>query len=172
VALRGRGSCASSTAWIPRIEPESEDTLSITKLASLTEARAELEKIDWQRATVVGPWSVGQVLVHCAQSIEFSMTGFPEPKSWLFRATVGPLALSKFLRQGYMRHDLEAAIPGAPALEALDANAALARLFQAMDAFSKCDRFADHFAYGPVAKPEYDRVQAMHIADHLASLSS
>jgi hypothetical protein len=149
-----------------------EDILSATTLASLEQARVELKKLDWQRVTVAGPWSVGQVLVHCAQSIEFSMTGFPQPKSWLFRTTVGPLALGKFLRQGYMRHDLEAAIPGAPTPEALDANAALERLFQAIDAFSKCDRFEDHFAYGPVKKPEYDRVQAMHIADHLSSFSS
>jgi hypothetical protein len=143
----------------------------VTTLASLEQARAELKTIDWQRVTVAGPWSVGQVLVHCAQSIEFSITGFPEHKSSLFRATVGRLALGKFLRQGFMRHDLRAAIPGAPTLEAIDANAALERLFQAIDAFSTCDRPAMHFAYGPVDKPDYDRVQAMHIADHLSSFA-
>ena len=144
---------------------------SVTRLASLAEARAELKKLDLQRVTVPGPWSVGQVLVHCAQSIEYSLTGFPRDKPWLFRASVGRLALGKFLRQGYMKHDLQAGIPGAPAPDALEPDAALARLFRAIDGFQARDRLAPHFAYGPVDKASYDRVQAMHIADHLSSFA-
>ncbi len=142
-----------------------------TRLVSLTQACDELQKLDLARATVAGDWTVGQVLVHCAQSIEYSFVGFPKPKPWLFRATIGKLALQKFLRQGFMRHDLSAQIPGAPPPEPLAVPAALERLLEAIDEFRARDRFAAHFAYGRVDKARYERAQAMHIADHLSSFS-
>jgi len=142
------------------------------RLRSLEEARSELKKLALSKTTVAGEWSVAQVLVHCAQSIEYSLSGFPRHKPWLFRAIVGKIALSKFLRQGYMTHNRLAAIPGAPAPEAADANAALARLLKAIDDFVARDQLAPHFAYGPVDKADYDRVQAMHIADHLSSFQA
>ncbi|WP_430962540.1 DUF1569 domain-containing protein [Rhodoferax potami] len=33
-------------------------------------------------------WSLSKTLKHCAQSIEFSMTGFPEPTSAMFQNMV------------------------------------------------------------------------------------
>lgn len=142
-------------------------------LGSLDEARAALGELDLGRVTVAGPWSIAQVLNHCAQSIEYSISGFPRCKPWLFRATVGKLALGAFLRRGHMSHDLTAAIPGAPALENGEAAAARERLLQAIAAFqAHPEPLAMHFAYGPVEKSRYDRVQAMHIADHLSSFTS
>jgi Protein of unknown function (DUF1569) len=139
-------------------------------LGSLDEARAALTALDLARLKVTGPWSVGQVLIHCAQSIEYSISGFPRNKPWLFRATVGKLALGVFLRRGYLGHDLAAAIPGAPVPELGEAADALKRLLSAITTFqSHPGPFAPHFAYGPVEKSRYDRVQALHIADHLAS---
>jgi hypothetical protein len=140
-------------------------------MSSLAEARVELPKLDWPRARTQGAWSAGQVLAHCAQSIEYSLSGFPRNKPWLFRAVIGKLVLAKFLRQGFMNHDLEAAIPGAPALAPTDAAAGLARLLQAIDDFEAHNRFAIHFVYGSVDKSRYDRIQALHIANHLAGIS-
>jgi hypothetical protein len=34
-------------------------------------------------------WTLAQMLEHAAQSVEYSLRGFPEMKSGLFRATVG-----------------------------------------------------------------------------------
>jgi hypothetical protein len=138
---------------------------------SLAQAATELEKIDWARAQVTGPWSVAEVLAHCAQSIECAVEGFPQAKPWLFRATVGRIALKKFLGQGYMSHDKTAAIPGAPAPEARDVAAALTRLRAAMAAFAAAPTLKPHFAYGPVERAGYDAVQAMHIADHVSSFT-
>lgn len=140
------------------------------KLQSLEEARAELERVEWWAMKAPGPWSIGQMLVHCAQSLEYALSGFPENKSRLFRATVGKAALATFLLRGQLSHDLGAAIPGAPALEPIEVEPALTRLYAAIDAFRAADHFAEHFAYGAVDKARYDRVQAMHIADHLSSL--
>ena len=65
---------------------------------TLPTVAAALQAIDglatgWRSA---GTWSLAQVLNHAAQSIEYSMSGFPESKSALFRATVGSAAFALF----------------------------------------------------------------------------
>lgn len=128
-----------------------------------------LERAD--RAEVPGPWTLPQVLVHCAQSIEYSLEGYPRPRSALFRATIGRIAKRKFLSQGYMSHGLDAAIPGAPALESPNLRAALERLRRAIARFEAAEPSAlkPHLAYGPCDKREYEALHAMHLADHLAA---
>ncbi|MBL8021825.1 MAG: DUF1569 domain-containing protein [Leptospirales bacterium] len=129
---------------------------------------AEKGKIDTH-----GPWNVPQILIHLAQSIEYSMTGYPENKSVIIRKTIGRLVLSRFLSQGYMTHNLSDPIPGAPAL---DANASLqegiARLKKAVADFrSFQDELKIHFVYDKVTRDEYERVQAMHVANHLSAFT-
>jgi hypothetical protein len=140
------------------------------KIRSLDEVRDELAHLDPTAVVVDGPWSIAQVLSHCAQSMEYSLIGFPLDKPAWFQATLGRVVLAKFLRQGYMSHDVQAGIPGAPPPADLEPRAALARLVTSIDKFeSHSGRFAPHFAYGPVDKARYGRVQAMHIAQHLES---
>ncbi|HEY8143031.1 MAG TPA: DUF1569 domain-containing protein [Kofleriaceae bacterium] len=140
------------------------------QIQSLQEVRDELAAVDPTLVAVDGAWSVSQVLAHCAQSIEYSLIGFPLAKPAWFQATVGKVVLRKFLKQGFMSHDVNAAIPGAPPPHTGDARAALDRLLAAIDEFeAHAEPFAPHFAYGPVDKARYGRVQAMHIAQHLES---
>ena len=40
------------------------------------------------------------------KSIEYSLTGYPENKFVIFRATVGKIASNVFSARGYMSHDL------------------------------------------------------------------
>jgi hypothetical protein len=112
-------------------------------------------------------WSLARVLTHAANGIEYSMTRYPQYKPALFRATIGRIALRKFLRQGYMRHDRTADIPGEPTSEGRleDAVMHFRRAVEAFRAFE--GELAPHFAYGPVTKDEYERIHAMHLADHL-----
>lgn len=115
-----------------------------------------------------GPWTLAHTLEHCAQSIEYSLSGYPALRSGLFRATVGRIAKRKFLSAGRMRHDLAAPVPGAPALASSDAAVAEARLRAAIAAFQAHEgAFADHLAYGPCSKAEYEALHVMHVADHL-----
>jgi hypothetical protein len=44
--------------------------------------------------TKTGTWNPYQVFNHCAQSVEFSITGFPQNESALFQNTAGALAFS------------------------------------------------------------------------------
>jgi len=114
-------------------------------------------------------WPLPEVLTHCAQSIEYSVRGYPVLRSGLFRATIGPLVKRRFLAKGAMSHDLTAPIAGAPALEpAPPFPEAVARLRQAIETFeAHPGPFAPHLAYGPCTKDEYDVLHALHVADHL-----
>ncbi|MBL9037816.1 MAG: DUF1569 domain-containing protein [Archangium sp.] len=115
---------------------------------------------------------LGWSLAHCAQSIDFARTGYPKPRAWLVRAVIGPMVLKKFLRQGAMSHDVAAPIPGASELgKTLTVAEGRARLEAAIAAFrAHTGTFAPHFAYGPVSRDDYERVQAMHVGDHLRAL--
>ncbi len=116
-----------------------------------------------------GEWSLYQILIHCAQSVEYSMTGYPEHKSELFKNTVGPLAYSAFSLKGQMTHSLSEAIPGAERIKPSgDLHDAYQRLLTAMNAFSAFNgTLAAHFAYGELSKKEYEIAHAMHFYNHL-----
>jgi hypothetical protein len=144
------------------------------RFSTLDEAVAELHALARAgRMEVSGAWSWPQVLTHCAQSVECSISGFPEYKPAWFRKTVGRLVLRKFLRQGFMSHDRAAPVPGAPELPRDgDANEAMSRLLNAIDAFrAHGGPLAPHFAFGPLTKEEYEALHAMHLADHLSAVS-
>lgn len=57
-------------------------------------------------------WTLAQALVHCAQSIEYSMTGFPRARSRAFQVLVGRGVKRRFMRRGVMFHNRTASIPG------------------------------------------------------------
>ncbi len=113
-------------------------------------------------------WPLATVLVHAAQSVEYSMAGFPQPNSALFRATVGPLAFAVFDARGRMSHGLAEPIPGAPAIAAdTPLPAAVARLVEALKRFdAHTGPLQTHFAYGALDKAAYARAHLMHLANH------
>jgi len=114
------------------------------------------------------PWNLSQVLQHLAQSIEFSMQGFPALKGAWFRSSIGSAAFAVFNARGAMTHSLDEPIPGAPALDASQAlRMSVNRLLAAMDAFAQFNgTLRPHFAYGELTKPQYERAHLMHLANH------
>jgi hypothetical protein len=111
-------------------------------------------------------WSMAHVLEHCAQSIEYSLDGFPAMKPAPFRF-IARFVMRGFLRDGVMKHDLTAAIPGAPSLSSTDAAQSRDRLLAAIAKFASSTTTKPHFAYGDVAHDDYARLHAMHIEEHL-----
>jgi len=142
----------------------------MAKLESLEDVESALAALSASEICTLRGWSFAQALAHCAQSIEYSISGYPALRSAIFRATVGPLVKRKFLSQGRMSHDLEAPIAGAPPVESNTPQAeAVKRLRRAIAAFrAHPGPMAQHLAYGKCTKDEYARLHAMHIADHLA----
>ena len=124
--------------------------------------------------TKSGSWNPYQVFNHCAQSVEFSMTGFPESESVLFQNTAGALAFSIFSARGEMSHNLAEVIPGAPALAVEGANqVALERLMSALTIFDAYDGpLKPHFAFGDLGKSDYALAHVLHINNHLQEFST
>jgi len=115
-----------------------------------------------------GQWPIGKVLSHCAQSIEYSLDGFPESKSVIFQNTIGSLAFGIFSIRGKMNHGLTEPIPGAS--ELLDEpSLGMKRLIVALEKFEKVnsDILKPHFAYGKLDKADYAMAHKMHIQNHL-----
>lgn len=142
------------------------------RFATLAAAEEELTRLAAAKELVsAAAWNWPQTLVHCAQSIEYSMTGFPSPRSELFQETIGSLAFGAFAWRGRMTHDLAEPIPGAPALERPgDAAQSVERLRASMRAFSGWSKpMRAHFAYGRLTHEQYELAHAMHLANHLSS---
>ncbi len=119
-----------------------------------------------------GNWDAGKVFLHCAQSIEYSIQGYPENKSAFFQNTIGKLVFLKFAFSQKMSHDLEAPIPGATEIQT-DTNwkESLLVLRETVLKFQTYDgELKPHFAYGSLSKDEYDLAHAMHIANHFSFL--
>ncbi len=113
---------------------------------------------------------LGWALAHCAQSLEFSVTGFPTQKPAWFQQTIGRVVLGRFLKKGAMSHDVEAAIPGAADVPR-DTSAAdgAQRLRAAIALFrGHSGPLAPHVVYGKVDRVGCESVHSMHIANHLA----
>jgi len=118
-----------------------------------------------------GAWTLGRILEHATQSVEYSMTGYPQKKSALFRATVGAAAFAVFDARGSMSHALDEPIPGAPALKDAKLGPAVARLRDALGRFAARKRgLQAHFAYGELTHAQYTRAHLMHLANHWSTV--
>lgn len=131
-----------------------------------------LGKPSADQLSLSGPWNLSQTLQHCAQTVRYSVTGYPKLKPMMFRATVGAVAKRVFLRRGSMKHSLGAEIEGAPRLDPnLPTTEAASDLADAVALFtSHTGRHALHPVYGPCTHDEFARLHAMHLAEHLPGL--
>jgi len=143
-----------------------------TQPLTINAAISLLESIQDTQILHLGEWNPSQIFNHCAQSVEYSMMGFPEHKSEIFKNTIGQLAFSAFSAKGKMTHGLNEVIPGAPELVATNnLNAALIRFKNAMIDFKNYSRkLQPHFAYGELSKQEYEKAHVMHFYNHLVEL--
>lgn len=166
------GVVAAAGAGYLLYRPGNDRQLAFGTLAG---AMQEVERLAGAAVQPLAPataWNWSQTLEHCAQSIEFSLQGFPAPKSALFQNTLGAAAFNVFALRGRMSHNLAEPIPGAPALDAStpDASAALARLRKAVQDFAAhAGPLQPHFAYGALSRAQYEQAHAMHLANHLSA---
>jgi hypothetical protein len=117
-------------------------------------------------------WNLSQTVQHCAQTVHYSVVGYPQLKPTVFRATVGAIAKRVFLLRGATRHPLAAEIDDAPPLESeLPVPDALAQLSTAVAQFTAHGgTHPPHPTYGDCTHEQLDRLQAMHLAEHLPGL--
>lgn len=128
----------------------------------------KLDEIDRTSHWVLGKWDLAKILVHCAQSVEYSYEGYPQHNSAFFKQTVGSLAFSMFESKKRMTHALDESIPGAPEItvnQSLDV--ALVRLRKSLTTFNNYQGvLAPHFAYGELTKEQYTLAHVLHFNNH------
>jgi len=144
--------------------------LASERFASIADALTTLEQLKTQAPRMTGAWDLPHVLHHTAQSVEYSMSGFPAPKPAWFRATLGSYAFALFNARGQMTHSLSEPIPGASDIaQGQPLAPAIDHAIAALQAFERYDGpLAPHFAYGALNKRDYTRAHLMHLANHWA----
>jgi len=144
--------------------------LASERFASIADALKTLEQLRTQPLRMTGAWDLPHVLHHTAQSVEYSLSGFPAPKPAWFRATLGSYAFALFNASGQMTHSLSEPIPGAPDIaQGQPLAPAIDHAVAALQAFERyAGPLAPHFAYGTLTKPDYARAHLMHLANHWA----
>jgi len=157
---------ASGITWVA-IKPNKQPL-------TVDNALQHLEQLIAQKLTTTGEWTLAQIFTHCAQSVEYSMTGFPEHKSDLFKQTVGNIAFSLFVAKGKMSHALNEVIPSAPPLlTTVSVEKAYARFKQSLINFKQYNgALAPHFAYGALSKADYEIAHVMHFNNHLLEINT
>jgi Protein of unknown function (DUF1569) len=165
VLLIGGVAVAAATGWFAL--PSGSRPLTVASAAN------ELSKLKGAKIKHTGGWTPAQVFEHLVQSIDYSMTGFPESKSALFQSTAGAAAFAVFKAKGAMKHGLTEVIPGAPTLATSgDQDAALDRLLKSLATFdSFSGQLKPHFAYGALDKSQFAAAHAMHVFNHLTEFS-
>ena len=143
------------------------------RLRTLDDALVEVDRLARAPDVMLSPgWDLSHTLDHCARSIEHAMRGFPTQKHVLFQKLIGATVFHLFERRGYMKHNLLEEIPGdvfTPPPPALDT--AIARLQHSIRVFLDYQGpLSPHFAYGALSRAEYDRANAMHIANHFDAM--
>jgi hypothetical protein len=139
---------------------------------ALDAAQRLLDSLVGHELVAIEGWAPAAVFNHCAQSIEYSLDGFPQLKAEWFRSSIGPLAFSVFSSRGAMRHSLQEPIPGAAGLDQPSSQAsALERLRGAFARFAAHQGpLQPHFAYGALSHGEYAQAHVMHLYEHLSLL--
>ena len=145
-----------------------------TEDLTIAAARIKLDTLAGKNVISSGQWSPYQIFGHCAQSVEYSMSGFPQHKSSFFKNTVGDAAFSVFTASGRMTHGLSEAIPGAPYLaNESGTEVGLVRLQKSMDYFQQYQgELQPHFAYGRLTKEQYEVAHVIHLNNHLEEIAS
>jgi hypothetical protein len=143
------------------------------KFSSLSEAKIKLLELSKSNDIKTSKWSFYKILLHCAQTIEYSMKGYPELKPKILQLTIGKIAVNKFLKQGFMKHNLTTPVPGSPEIsDNGDEKIAIEALISIIDKFIKYDaELYPHLLFGNLSKYKYDNYFAMHIADHLSEVT-
>ena len=133
----------------------------------------ELHAMRGKNLATAGVWSPFRIFSHLSQSVDYSLTGFPEMESTAFRQTLGRAAFFAFSTAGAMRHDLAAPIPGAPALaEDGPTINAIDRLIASLVRFADyTGALRPHFAYGELDRNEYLAAHILHVRNHFDEIT-
>jgi hypothetical protein len=139
---------------------------------SLSSVRQTISQVKAKQLISRSNWSPFMIFSHLAQSVELSMTGYPQHKSDWFKSNIGRRVFEMFAAKKQMKHGLDEPIPGALLIgNDGDHYQGIQRLELALDYFEQYEGLMQpHFAYGPLSKAEYEVAHALHFYNHLTEI--
>jgi Protein of unknown function (DUF1569) len=157
----------------PQIVKSKEIIKRNVQFKSFDEVMIELTQL--QQADLISisaDWDLAHTLDHCARSIEYAVKGFPKLRNPIFRNLIGKTAFHVFDWNGKMKHALNEEILGDSELPNYQLNTALQRLESSIVLFQDWQgHLQPHFTYGSLNKDQYEKANAMHIADHFSVIA-
>lgn len=155
---------AGAGAWLS--SPASDAPLTLDAMVEL------LHSFRGKSLVTTGQWSAAHIFNHNAQSIDYSMIGFPQSKGPVFQALVGSPAFAVFRAKRAMRHGLTEPIPGGYDIpDSGSTDAAIDKLLASIASFKAYSgALKPHFAYGDLSKADYELAHVMHFANHMSEI--
>jgi len=155
---------------VPADTPDADTFLTV--LVAFVDALEARVGQDGSGAALLGPrgsYTFSETVQHAAQSIGYSITGYPHLAPASLRVTLGRAIKHVFLRRGAMRHNLSAPVSGAPELDpTLPDLAAITLLRTAVSRLAAFDgALQPHPTYGRCTKEQVANLQTMHLREHL-----
>lgn len=140
------------------------------KLKSLSKSKEPISNLNEKKLSSKSQWTAYQSLLHCSKTIEYSMIGYPVLKPAIIRNTIGKMVIKKFLKEGYMKHNLYADVPGSPVMDNLGScEEGIRILINSIEKFDSYNgEFKPHLLFGKLSKEQYDKYFTIHIEDHLS----
>lgn len=126
-----------------------------------------LEIMEKNAFVLEGEWDAHQHLVHCAQAIGYSVTGYPELKPALMQKTIGKLAFHMFSWQGRMFHNTNHLTPGSPDIPKNGLMEGITLLRSQMVMFDDWKGpMHPHEFYGRLSRKQHMQAHTMHFENH------
>lgn len=149
----------------------------LSALVAVVDALESRVRQDGSGSALLSPrssYTFSETTQHAAQSIGYSMTGYPRLAPASLRATAGRAVKHLFLRRGAMRHNLSAPIAGAPELDPAMPDLEAIELLRA--AVNRLAGFTGtlqpHPTYGRCTTEQVASLQAMHLREHLPGVAA
>ena len=137
------------------------------QFATLAEVMPDVDRL-LQGHRTVGRWSLAQICNHLAQTLIYSIEGFPDRAPWLLRRTFGAFAKRHVLATGVIREGGKLPERYLPR-PGLDDRAEAEALRGALHLYSAHPGpLADHPLFGPLDRAEWTRIHCVHSAHHLS----
>lgn len=149
------------------LQPANSGALTLAAVAK------KLENFRGKKLVGQGKWSPAHIFSHNAQSIDYSMAGFPESKGTVFQTLLGKPAFAVFSARGEMRHGLAEPIPGAYTIaDDGPIDVAIDKLLASIAAFAAHSTpLQPHFAYGELSKADYESAHVLHFLNHMNEIT-
>ena len=138
------------------------------KFKNFEEVLIALEKMEQYPFKLKGDWDAHQHLMHCSQSLQLNITGYPLEKSHLFQKTIGKTVFFLFKTFGSLSHNTNAFTTGTDPIRKNGLQEGIHeyrnQIIQFLDWKGPVK---PHAFFGKLSKHDIIRYHSMHFANHL-----